>query len=85
MTPNLDALLLTYHDANWQMRLAGIHEAVRRATYFDDDSDGDGVADPGDVFPDDPTEWADTDADGVLEHLTRVIADQAAAATIPSS
>ncbi len=41
MTPNLDALLLTHRDANWQIRLAGIHEAVRCATYFDDDSESD--------------------------------------------
>ena len=29
------------------------------------DSDGDGVPDDEDAFPDDPTEWADTDGDGV--------------------
>ena len=29
------------------------------------DSDGDGIADAYDVFPDDPTEWMDTDEDGI--------------------
>ncbi|MDP7028594.1 MAG: right-handed parallel beta-helix repeat-containing protein [Phycisphaerales bacterium] len=30
-----------------------------------DDSDGDGVPDSEDAFPDDPNEWADSDSDGV--------------------
>jgi hypothetical protein len=29
------------------------------------DSDGDGVADENDAFPDDPDEWADSDGDGI--------------------
>jgi len=29
------------------------------------DSDGDGVADPDDAFPDDPSEWSDNDEDGI--------------------
>ncbi len=29
------------------------------------DSDGDGVPDEDDAFPDDPTEWVDTDGDGI--------------------
>lgn len=41
MTPNLDSLLLTFRDMNWQSRLAEIHEAVRYATYFDDGSEQD--------------------------------------------
>ena len=31
----------------------------------DDDRDGDGYSNVGDLFPDDPTEWFDSDADGV--------------------
>jgi len=31
----------------------------------DPDSDGDGVPDGEDAFPDDPNEWADSDGDGV--------------------
>jgi len=41
MIQKLDTLLLTHRDANWQTRLAGIHEAVRCATYFDDGSEQD--------------------------------------------
>ena len=33
--------------------------------YLDDDNDNDGVPDDEDVFPNDPTEWADSDGDGV--------------------
>jgi hypothetical protein len=32
------------------------------------DRDGDGVADAADPFPDDPSEWADTDGDGIGNH-----------------
>ena len=41
MTQNLESLLLTFRDQNWQARLAEIHEAVRCATYFDDGSEQD--------------------------------------------
>ncbi|HUR24883.1 MAG TPA: thrombospondin type 3 repeat-containing protein [Candidatus Thermoplasmatota archaeon] len=35
------------------------------ASVIEPDSDGDGVPDGQDAFPDDPAEWADTDGDGV--------------------
>ncbi len=36
-----------------------------RGNACDDDDDNDGYLDPDDAFPTDPTEWADTDGDGV--------------------
>ncbi len=40
------------------------------------DADGDGVADNGDAFPDDPDEWLDTDGDGYGDNIDQVeIAD----------
>ncbi|MCP4299542.1 MAG: hypothetical protein GY783_03060, partial [Gammaproteobacteria bacterium] len=43
-------------------------EPKSSACFFDssdNDSDGDGVPDADDAFPDDPTEWADLDGDGI--------------------
>lgn len=42
----------------------GISIQTLKITYLNPDRDGDGVNDDLDVFPDDPTEWADMDGDG---------------------
>ncbi len=45
---------------------ANIFFAVSTADIaIESDGDGDGVSDSADVFPDDPTEWADIDNDGI--------------------
>ncbi len=45
--------------------LAAVALLVLGGTDYDLDSDGDGVPDIDDVFPDNPKEWADSDRDGV--------------------
>mgnify|MGYP003109228591 FL=1 len=51
-------------------------ERIQRTT----DTDGDGVYDFVDLFPDDPTEWQDSDGDGVGDVAQRLAQEQAAEA-----
>ncbi len=51
-------------------------EKIQRTT----DTDGDGVYDFVDLFPDDPTEWQDSDGDGVGDVAQRLAQEQAAEA-----
>ena len=51
-------------------------ERTQRTT----DTDGDGVYDFVDLFPDDPTEWQDSDGDGVGDVAQRLAQEQAAEA-----
>ena len=51
-------------------------ERIQRTT----DTDGDGVYDFVDLFPDDPTEWQDSDRDGVGDVAQRLAQEQAAEA-----
>lgn len=43
----------------------GSNSQTLKVTYINPDRDGDGVNDDLDAFPDDPTEWADMDGDGI--------------------
>ena len=45
--------------------LNAVRFQVARFRQSKPDADGDGFVDPADVFPSDPTEWRDTDADGI--------------------
>lgn len=45
--------------------MAGNTAGAQVSFHIQDDRDGDGVLDDEDAFPDDPTEWADLDNDGV--------------------
>ncbi|MDE0193891.1 MAG: hypothetical protein OXQ90_21270 [Gammaproteobacteria bacterium] len=50
-------------DAVASLSLVRFQASARRPSKAD--TDGDGIVDPGDVFPEDPDEWADNDDDGV--------------------
>ena len=50
-------------DAVASLDLGRFQVAARRPAM--EDTDGDGFVDPGDAFPGDPREWADTDGDGI--------------------
>lgn len=54
-------------------------ERIQRTT----DTDGDGVYDVVDLFPNDPTEWADSDGDGVGDIAQQKALDEALLTTIP--
>lgn len=43
----------------------GTKEQTLRVDYLNPDQDGDGYIDEEDAFPEDPTEWADLDGDGI--------------------
>jgi hypothetical protein len=68
-------------EADVQQRIAEQKEQnrIQRTT----DTDGDGVYDVVDLFPNDPTEWADSDGDGVGDIAQQKALDEALLTTIP--
>ncbi len=70
LTPGPHMVTLNVTDLTQKVRYdpSGLLSEFREWTFFvatADDSDGDGVADAVDAFPDDPYEWNDNDNDGV--------------------
>ena len=68
-------------EADVQQRIAERKEQdrIQRTT----DTDGDGVYDVVDLFPNDPTEWADSDGDGVGNNAQQKALDEALLTTVP--
>ena len=60
----LEEIPTTVHTVSAEINGKTYRTSVSLSTYYRD-SDGDGYPDYLDDFPDDPTEWLDTDGDGI--------------------